>query len=341
MANYVLNAWYMAAWESEIDGDALLARTIIERPILIYRLASGKGYAVMEDRCPHRFAPLSRGRRHGDQIACGYHGLTFDAHGKCVMNPFSSRIPDAAQVCVFPAVARDSIIWFWPGDPARADTATIPDFSYMADGVPRGLGKLTMKANYELLVDNLMDLSHIEFVHTGTFGGAGVIFQGEHSVKEEGDAIWSKWWMPGIAPPPWASFVPAHVKLDHWLEMRWNAPATMSLEIGICPAGQPRHTAPAAPVIGPHIISPETASSSHYFYTYTLADGGRSEDAVGRAFKDEDQPMIEAVQRSMGEVGFWDRKPVLLEVDAGAVQSRRRIAKMLAQENSRPTQPPL
>src|SRR5262245_49043864 len=110
MAGYVRNVWYMAAWESEIEDSELLTRTLLDEPRLVLRKSDRSGYALLDDRCPHRFAPLSMGKRNGDLISCGYHGLTFDTSGRCVRNPFSPTIPPRAAVCTFPVIARHSIV---------------------------------------------------------------------------------------------------------------------------------------------------------------------------------------------------------------------------------------
>jgi phenylpropionate dioxygenase-like ring-hydroxylating dioxygenase large terminal subunit len=99
MAKWLRNCWYMAGWSDEI-GEAGLTRRIIDQPVYLYRLEDG-GIAALLDRCPHRFAPLSRGTREGDNLVCGYHGLTFSAQGKCVRNPYSDRIPAGTDVPAF------------------------------------------------------------------------------------------------------------------------------------------------------------------------------------------------------------------------------------------------
>src|ERR1700679_24144 len=84
-ATYLRNNWYQAAWASELS-DAPLARTLLDEPIVFFR--TGAGIAALQDRCPHRFAPLSAGRFQGGTVRCGYHGLTFDGSGRCVHNPY-------------------------------------------------------------------------------------------------------------------------------------------------------------------------------------------------------------------------------------------------------------
>lgn len=173
MAVWLRNCWYMAGWSDEVS-EAGLSRRICDQPILVYRLMSGEAVGT-EDRCPHRFAPLSLGTRDGDNVVCGYHGLTFSPEGNCVRNPFSDRIPSTFKVRTYPAVERDGIIWLWLGTPETADVALIPEFGFIPDTANSRTvhGYTLMNANYEYGTDNLLDLSHIEFVHKGTFAGQG------------------------------------------------------------------------------------------------------------------------------------------------------------------------
>jgi vanillate O-demethylase monooxygenase subunit len=128
---WLRDCWYMAGWSQEI-GEAGLARRIIDQPIFLYRLQDGTVAAIL-DRCPHRFAPLSRGTRDGDAVVCGYHGLTFSPQGKCIRNPFAERIPAGTDIPVFAARERDGIVWLWGGTASEADEAKIPDFSFVPD----------------------------------------------------------------------------------------------------------------------------------------------------------------------------------------------------------------
>jgi vanillate O-demethylase monooxygenase subunit len=332
MAAYVRNLWYMAAWEEEVVGDALLDRTLLDLPWVLFRKREGDSYAMLLDRCPHRLAPLHRGTRAGDTIACPYHGLEFDSAGRCTRNPFSARIPPHAQVDAPPVVARYGAIWFWPGNPALADPATIPDFSVLDAPVPVVTrGKTRFEANYEIVADNLLDLSHIEFIHRESFQPEGKIFAGQHRAEETDDgAIWSKWTMNDRPAPARFDHLPAGTRIDEWLDMRWHAPASMLLHIGFTLAGRPRDAAPQPPMINPHIITPETAKTSHYFYT--RHPGEESAAHACQVFEQEDRPMLEAIQRRMGDRGFWDWNPVVLNVDAAAIRARRRLMKLRRNE---------
>ena len=332
MAEYLKNVWYMAGWEEEVERDCMVARTILNTPVMIYAREDGTGYVGLVDRCAHRFAPLHNGKRIGDNIQCPYHGLVFAPDGACVKNPYSDLIPPNCRVGTFAIEPRDSILWMWGGDPASADPSKIPDFSILFDGVPQRRGRIGMKAHYELLTDNLMDSTHVEFVHTPrTFGGGNVIWKGKYEVKEVGEEIWSNWFMADTRPG-WASFLPEGLPMDHWIDMRWHAPASMLIDIGLGHLGKGRSDPIVPPMRGAHIITPETDTSSHYFFTYVPTHEGDSGEAPLAAFDEEDRPMIESVQRNIGDRGFWDMQPTVLHVDAGAIRARRRIQKLLREE---------
>jgi len=273
---------------------------------------------------------------------CGYHGLTFSPAGKCIRNPFAERIPAGTDVPVFATRERDGIVWLWGGTADQVDEAKIPDFSFVPD-TPHSRtihGYTLMQANYEYGTDNLLDLSHIEFVHRGTFAGQGVIFAGQHSVRQDGETLHSNWFVPGIKPPSVAyGRYPPDAVVDHWLDMRWNAPASMRLLIGACPHGQARDTGFELPQA--HILTPASEHETHYFWSSTrYHDLASAEtDAMlakmfGEAFDLEDKPMIEAAYSNVRGQGFWAQKPVSLGIDQGGTRARRQLEKMIAREQA-------
>ena len=335
---FVRNAWYMAGNSAEVSAQPL-SRRIFGRKIVLWRTADGQVSAI-HDRCPHRFAPLSLGERRGDTLVCGYHGLAFDGSGACVHNPFAERIPAAARVDAWAVAERDGLVWLWGGDAAEADPTLIPDFGAVADGpgVRVVQGYTLLEAPYEFGTDNLLDLSHIEFVHKGSFAGAGVIFAGTHEMKDEGAALHSNWWMPRIpAPSHTAGIYPPDMICDHWLDMRWNAPASMYLQVGATPAGQPREGGIISHQY--HILTPETETTTHYFWGVARSHELDSAEVdafmlslFGQAFDDEDKPMIKAAFDNLDGQDFWDAKPLSLGIDAGGTRARRKIQAMLKAE---------
>ena len=332
MSEYVRNAWYMAAWAHEVPEDGMLSRTLLDRKWLIHRLADGS-FAMLEDRCPHRFVPLSMGRKEGDVVHCAYHGLGFGPDGRCVHNPFPESPPEHVRARTMPIVERYLGLWFWPGDPDLADPDTIPDFSFLDDGPPMERGVLSIDGNYELITDNLMDLTHAEFLHVETFGTNGSIFEsGSQTVEAAEDgAIWNRWDMKDARPPEWAAgMLPEGGRIDQKLHMRWHAPASMALEIELARAGTD-YAEPLMPrMINPHIITPETQTRSHYFYDHEPTDAARA--MAMQVFTQEDEPMIEAAQQALGDQDFWDARPAILKTDAAAIRCRRALMQMRKQE---------
>lgn len=331
MSDFIRNAWYLAAWSEEVPRDGFLARTLLGEPWVILHTAEA-GWTMLADRCPHRFVPLSRGKRRGDAIACGYHGLTFGSDGTCVFNPFGKALPPEARVAARPLVERHGGLWFWPGDAALADPATIPDFAFIDDATD-ARDHLVMDVNYELISDNLLDLSHAEFLHTETFGVNGALFAfGVQTVETEPDgAIWNKWDMDGSTPPDWAlPLVGEGASVDQWLHIRWHAPASLALFIGMARAGTGRADPVIPAMANPHILTPSTATETHYFFTR-----GHGEEAAAMArkvFLEEDEPMIRAQQQAMAGQDFWALRPVIMPSDAAAIRARRRLMQMRRDE---------
>ena len=336
---YLRNTWYMAAWADEIPYDRGLARTILDEPIFFYRDAADEVRALF-DRCPHRFAPLSVGRIEGDEVVCGYHGLGFGPDGHCVRNPHGP-VTRALAVKAYPVAERHRAIWIWMGEPERADSAAIRDLSFLADAPPTAFnsGYINGTGNYQLFVDNILDLSHTDFLHPTTLGG-GSITRTKAEIEERGDGIIAIAWRPmNETPSPLhAARLPAGVeRVDSWTEVEWSAPGVMKLVSGAVPAGNPREQ--GGNNLNVHILTPEAESSAHYFFASTrdfAVDDGELNEAIRRTraqiFATEDEPMIAAQQSRIGTADFWSLKPALLKIDKGAVLVRRRMDALIAAE---------
>lgn len=329
MFEFIRNAWYMAAWAREVPKDGILARRLLDTPWLLFRAADGD-WTMLEDRCPHRFVPLSKGRFANGRVACGYHGLTFDGTGQCVHNHFGA-IPEGARVDTCPVVERHGGLWFWPGDPALAKADAIPDFAFIDAGDPVERAQYVMGVNYQLIADNLLDLSHAEFLHVESFGTNGSLFSHGAQTVEQDDsgAIWNKWDMAGAPAPGWAApMLGEGEAVDQKLHIRWHAPASLALFIEIRRAGSAAPLVP--PMANPHILTPETASSTHYFFTHE--PGPEAEAMARRVFLDEDEPMISAQAEAMGDTDFWAMRPLILPSDKAAVLARRKLMQMMKAE---------
>ncbi len=337
---FLRNTWYLAAWPDELGAETLLARTIAGTPILMFRTGQG-GAAALLDRCPHRFAPLSRGRKLANGIACGYHGLAFDASGACIHNPHGP-ISRALAVGAYACVERHEAVWLWLGDAGCADPALIPDLSFI-DRTPataKSHDYLPMGADYRLAIDNIMDLSHVDYLHPNTLGG-GALTRSKATITQVEGNITIAWLVNGhVAPPAFAPHLPDPAgPADVWAIVTWYAPGVMVLETGAAPTGRPR--AEGMNSFSVHAMTPETDDATHYFFahtrTFNLHDAEFNEGLramVRGIFSGDDKPMIEAQQSRMGNRDFWDLKPALLSIDSGAVAVRRRLEKMIAEEQA-------
>jgi phenylpropionate dioxygenase-like ring-hydroxylating dioxygenase large terminal subunit len=337
------NIWYMAAWEDEIPVGRLFHRTLLEKPILFFRDSQGTVKAI-GDRCPHRFAPLHLGQLVGDAVQCRYHGLQFGGEGQCVSNPQGNgTIPKAARVPAYPVIERYGAIWIWPGEPALADPATLPVFPVLdPESYAAGHGYLKAKANYELESDNIMDLSHIEFLHP--LFATEAVRRGKIETSQEGNTVWSKRFITNDHLPSFLEEIfglKPGTAADRWLDCRWQAPALIELYSGATPAGRPREEGRLAPSV--HFFTPETATTTHYWYAMcsprslgAIAQeiAQKQTDAVRGPFESEDLPVVEAQQEMIGDADFMSLDPVLLPGDAGAGRARRILARMIAAEES-------
>lgn len=339
---YLKNAWYVAAWDEEIQPDALFSRRLLDEPLVFFRDASGQ-VSALADRCPHRFAPLSKGVLCAGAVRCPYHGLEFDGDGQCTRNPHGNgAIPKAAVVRAYPVVEKHSVIWIWMGDPAQADEALIPDFACM-DRQRFYVAKryLHARANYVLESDNILDLSHIQYLHPTTLGSEDVS-SAITKVEQEGSTVWSYRQTVNEIMPMFlyeAMGIPADTPVDRWTDVRWNAPANMLLLAGAVPTGRPRSEGRETAL--PHLFTPETATTTHYWFSFPMpvemGEMGqqiaeRQASALAVPFTTEDLPMLEAQQLAMGNEEFWALKPVLLAGDAGAIRARRVLDGLIAQE---------
>ena len=343
---FVRNGWYCAGWGQDL-GATPRAITIMGEAIVLFRGSDGQ-VTALADRCPHRFAPLSAGKVIGSHIECGYHGLRFDAEGRCVHNPHRpGAIPAAARVKSYPVVERDTTLWLWMGAPERAAAAGILDLGSFWDLSAHSIiyGSFTLEAHYELVLDNLLDLSHAPYLHAGTLSnGPDEVSQLRVETKQEGSVVIANHWVSGVAPtpqfaPPWKARAPVG---DFRSNMRWSPPCSLQHDVGITEVGR-------APQDGPylhfaHLLTPATERETHYFWAaarnFDIGDEKVSEAlraGISNAFITEDKPMIEAVQQRMGNRDLFELEPVLLAGDNASVRVRRVLDKLRKAEQAAPS----
>lgn len=331
---YLKNGWYCAALSEEI-GTRPSARRLLDLPVLLVRDSQG-AVRAMSDMCPHRFAPLHKGVPDGDSVTCPYHGLRFDFNGNCTHNPHGDGgIPASAKLRTYPVVERHSVIWFWPGDPALADPNVIPDLRLFPTMVS---GHLQMPLDYRLIIDNLLDLSHAPFLHGNTISPVG---KREAKFDVTDDAINCHYLMRDVATPAVQTAVYDKPRGDFYSEIEWVAPTNLRQRVAMVEAGAPADD--GANMRAAHLITPETATSSHYFWltsrnrrTDDLALNEVIRTLAEKAFTTEDEPMIEACQNYMDGHEFFSLKPVYLQTDYAGTRCRRILEKLIASERAGP-----
>jgi phenylpropionate dioxygenase-like ring-hydroxylating dioxygenase large terminal subunit len=339
---FLRNTWYVVTVAAELKDGELMHRTIMNEPIAFYRKEDG-GIAAIKDLCPHRSVPLSMGTLlTGDRVQCIYHGLEFGADGKCVLNPHGSqKISDALHRKSYPVVEKHTLIWIWMGD-KPADPGKIPDYSCLDDRPELHVtrpGYLKVNARYELIVDNLLDLSHISYTHAGILGNADTA-TAEPVVEQDGDVITvtrnsSDAETPGILQ----MMSPGGFERgDQWQAISWFPASNLRLQFGASKVGEPKESGTGYFAL--HFLTPETDRTTHYHYTAArynvLTDDERNKeirDLIYKmrtfAFADQDVPVIEAQQIAIDQT---DPVQTLLSVDTGPIQYQKVLDRLLAEE---------
>jgi len=306
---FVRNAWYVAAWDHEVTR-SMKRRIILDEPVLLFRKDDGTAVAL-EDRCCHRQAPLSMGKLIGNIVKCPYHGLEFDSSGKCVKVPSQDMVPPSAKVRSYPLVERNHWLWIWMGEPAKADPALIEDFHFMDDPAWRyGGNYLHVESNYLLLVENLLDTTHLPFLHPTTLG-TDAFARSEFEVKREGDRITVGRYLMNELPAPFHKQMgefPDGMKVDRWQVTHYGPPSFVKLDIGSAPVGTPIRQGERGKGVNMwnlNAITPESEKSTHYFfaqaYNFKL-DQPWISDMLAKQITDifqDDLAMVKAQQKNM------------------------------------------
>ncbi|MDB5714143.1 MAG: DdmC [Sphingomonadales bacterium] len=335
---FVRNAWYVAALAEELD-DGLLGRTLLGDPVVLYRQNDGS-CAALFDLCPHRFAPLSMGGIKDGHVQCPYHGLEFDGAGQCVHNPHGNGArPAALNVRSFPVVERDGLIWIWLGNADQAVGSTIPDYGCRVEAGRRTIGgHASVACNYKLLVDNLMDLGHAQYVHRAN-AQTDAFDRVRREVKVDGETIYNLMMYPKGSPTVFVSkfFDFGDQPIDLWNDIRWDAVGSMRNFIAFAPSGTPKEQSHSS--MGTHIVTPETETTCHYFYgaSRNFAVDDASADELFREWQRqalivEDKPMVEAIETMQPVVGRYGFRAAMLACDEAAVRVSRAIERLETME---------
>jgi phenylpropionate dioxygenase-like ring-hydroxylating dioxygenase large terminal subunit len=337
---FLKNTWYVAAHADELV-EGMLARKICGENIVMFRTSSGP-IAALSDRCPHRFVPLSMGKRIGDTVQCAYHGLRFDVNGRCVEAP-NDDDKQKARVCVdsYTAVERYGFIWLWMGEADHADSKTIPEFTFFSnkDKFASCHGYSYIKANYQLIVDNLLDLSHVHYLHPTIHEGSD-FSKFTNKVRRDGDTVWSMLWRHHyhLDEKRQALYGFASDDVEGQGHSRWDVPGVLLVESAYWDHG--KSIADGIELPSAHLLTPETEFTTHYFWgsgrtfdIHNQAMNAGTAHLMKTTFETQDGPMIESQQRQMGSTtNFLEQRPMILRADSAGLMARRVIERRIRNE---------
>ena len=336
---YLRNSWYAAAWDHEVTTN-LLPVTMLGENVVLYRKTDGV-VAALEDACPHRKLPLSQGRIKGDNVECGYHGLTFDCTGTCTRVPGAEKIPHVARVRSYPVHQRYGLLWVWMGDVEKADPAQIFAVDHWGDpawGINRG-DSMAIDCNYLYMTDNLLDPSHVAWVHPTSFGSAATEETPlQTTVGEKGVTVWR--WMVDVEP---ALFYAPYLKFKGNCDRKQHYEVHYPCHAIIRAIFAPAHTGGEGKALPPetflmdsyNFMTPIDENRTKYFWfqmrnfaPYDAKVSAEFAKSVRGAF-DEDRAVLTAVHKGMAE----KRTPNLdLKIDVGPLRFRRNLSKLIEAE---------
>jgi len=335
---FLRNAWYVAEWADAIT-DALTSLEILGERVVLYRAADGTPVAL-EDACPHRKLPLSMGRREGDSLVCGYHGLTFDRSGACTAAPTQTALPKAC-VRSYPLAERYGLVWIWMGDPAKADPAKIvdiPQWGSPAWGLNRG-PVMHVDCHYLYVVDNLLDPTHVTWVHPGSFGDASCAAVPIETISAESGVTAARWLMDTEPAPFYAKFLKFRGRADRYQHYEMRFPSNAVIKAVFVPAGTGGHDKAlhedAFLMDSFNFLTPVNARQTRYFW-FQLRNFAPDDAAISEEFTadvkhafEEDRVILNAVQIGM------DTSPtptIDLKNDLASFRFRQHLARMIAAE---------
>ncbi|MDH5538991.1 MAG: aromatic ring-hydroxylating dioxygenase subunit alpha [Rhizobacter sp.] len=327
---FVRDAWYVAALSDEVSRQPM-ARRLLGTPVMLYRRLDDSAVAL-EDRCAHRSFPLSRGSLDGDTVVCGYHGARYDCEGRCQQVPSQVQIPPGAMVRAFALHERGKLLWIWMGAPEQADLQRLPhqDFMDAGDWVS-STEHMHLKASYVRLHENLLDLTHLSFLHANSFGTPDYASAPYESNLDEAAGRFTllRTVMPTRLPPVWAKPTGLEgVDAARIAESTFHSPALHVVAVRFHACDQPEAEQPSRAIRTAHIVTPESATSTHYFIQHAR-NFARDDDAITqfmhgqlrKAFQ-EDIDGLEAIESLLG--GYAERQPeISFHADRASLAMRR------------------
>jgi vanillate O-demethylase monooxygenase subunit len=328
---FLMNQWYAAALPRELT-EKPIGRTICSQAIVMYRTASGQVVAL-EDRCPHRYAPLSAGTCRGEIIQCPYHGIEFDPSGACARIPHQATIPQKMRVRAYPLVERWGFAWIWMGDAALADPNRIPPYEWFGSSDWQSFYRYYhVRANYELCADNLLDLSHTPYIHAATIGTPDMD-KFPLETWTDGDRVLSRRVMTDVIPGPfvaqWGNFAG---KIDRVTNCEWRPGCNIAVELFY----EDKASKITLRLTNP--LTPETERTTHIWFAWSRNFGSNDGSYVERfeqqssSVQDEDNRLLELQQAVVDRGG--PLPTVAIAADTALLAARRTVQRLLHEEEA-------
>lgn len=344
---FLRNAWYVAAWDRDVTHE-LPPFTLLGDRIVVYRAANGDPVAL-EDACAHRKLALSLGRLKGDDVECGYHGLVYDRHGHCIRIPGIDRVPSSVSVRSYPAVSKYGLVWIWMGSPERADSVSVFPVEHWEDPTwGRNTGRsMVVACNYLFVTDNLLDPSHVAWVHQTSFGNTACEAEPIETSERPGGIVASRWMRIVEVAPFYASLVNFDGRCDRlqYYEVRYPSHAT--IRAVFVPAGAGGETAvshPEAVVMDSYnFATPIDEGRTSYFW-FQLRNFSPTDDSMSKMMNEgvaaafaEDRLILEPVHD-----GFRTSKlrSINLATDRAPLAFRKNLARLIEAEQRELAAPP-
>ena len=348
---FLRDNWYAAGFQEELGRD-FLARTFLNEAVVMYRKEDGTPVAL-ENRCAHRRVPLTMGKLIGDVLECGYHGLQYDCTGKCIKIPGQMGVPRGVGVKSYPIVERHRYLWIWMGDAERADESRIPDFS-MLDDPKNGVSNIQfhLDTHVQLIIDNLMDLSHLAYVHSSTTGSPQIAEEAQVDTVRKGDVVEVKRSMEDVPPAPTFRQIGGYKgNIDSWQVSEFRPPTYVRVSYGSAPAGYGIPKKSWFKDQGRwgfyvcHGLTPESEKKTHQF-RYIAFDPGMGDAATIKEFRHqcdqiitEDSVLFPIQQQSIdadpAEKSVFDiNEQIQIIHDGGLLAARRIVDRLLKEQES-------
>ncbi|WP_027854197.1 aromatic ring-hydroxylating dioxygenase subunit alpha [Marinobacterium litorale] len=341
---FIHNEWYVVALSHEISRE-LMSRTVLGRQLVLFRKEDGSPVAL-DNRCGHRNFPLSRSALEGDTVVCGYHGLRYNERGECVEVPSQCNCA-GISIRNYPLHQQGPVIWIWMGEPEEADIDKIPAMPMLDEGWVTSEDYMHLKASYVYLHENLLDLTHLSFLHAKTFGTPDYA-RAKFDTEITEDRFWLKRYVvPTRLPPVWAKPTglegrdAARITTSDFVSPALHIVHAEFYDIALDESERPDQRIKTA-----HIPTPETATSTHYFVVHGRNFALEENEVTGfmheqlMAAFDEDVVGLEAMEELLAsrseEDDFFE---ISLTADAASVAMRRYLKRRAEAEAAERTSP--